>query len=265
VGIKPTVGLTSRHLVIPISEHQDTVGPMARTVKDAAAILQTIAGKDSNDNYTQAIPNDGQIPDYVAACDPNALKQARIGVPFNILPPINNAEMFGYLEAIDIMFSAGAEIVDANFSNPNPSLSGLILEVDFKTNLPQYFDQLTYNPNNVTNLKELREFTTQFPEEAYPDRNTAVWDSSLNRNFSNSDSRFWEAYQQDYTAVGEGGVLGAVSRTEVDAIVLPASWSPGRAAVIGAPIITVPFGFWPSDTPVQTNARGLVTQGPNFP
>jgi amidase len=56
VGIKPTVGLTSRSLVIPISEHQDTVGPMARTVKDAAYILQAIAGPDQYDNYTSAIP-----------------------------------------------------------------------------------------------------------------------------------------------------------------------------------------------------------------
>jgi len=54
VGIKPSVGLTSRFLVIPISEHQDTVGPMARSVKDAAYILSAIAGKDANDNYTSA-------------------------------------------------------------------------------------------------------------------------------------------------------------------------------------------------------------------
>ena len=60
VGIKPTVGLTSRDLVIPISEHQDTVGPMARTVKDAAYVLQAIAGLSPYDNYTSAIP----FPNY---------------------------------------------------------------------------------------------------------------------------------------------------------------------------------------------------------
>jgi amidase len=56
VGIKPTVGLTSRFLVIPISEHQDTVGPMARNVTDAAYVLSIVAGKDRYDNYTQAQP-----------------------------------------------------------------------------------------------------------------------------------------------------------------------------------------------------------------
>lgn len=67
VGIKPTVGLTSRYLVIPISEHQDTIGPMARSVKDAAYVLQSIVGPDANDNYTSVYPFE-TTPDYVAAC-----------------------------------------------------------------------------------------------------------------------------------------------------------------------------------------------------
>jgi Asp-tRNA(Asn)/Glu-tRNA(Gln) amidotransferase A subunit family amidase len=54
IGMKPSVGLTSRDLVIPISQHQDTVGPMARSVSDAAYILSIIAGKDGNGNYTLA-------------------------------------------------------------------------------------------------------------------------------------------------------------------------------------------------------------------
>ncbi|KAG9091009.1 hypothetical protein FS749_000145, partial [Ceratobasidium sp. UAMH 11750] len=62
VGIKPTVGLTSRAGVIPGSSHQDTVGPLARSVADAAAILSIIAGRDSQDNYTDTAP--AEIPDY---------------------------------------------------------------------------------------------------------------------------------------------------------------------------------------------------------
>lgn len=77
-GIKPTVGLTSRHLVIPISQTQDTLGSMAGDCKTAAAILSVIAGKDPLDNYTSAIPFD-EIPDYAAACMPQGLKGARIG------------------------------------------------------------------------------------------------------------------------------------------------------------------------------------------
>ena len=85
VGIKPTVGLTSRSLVIPISPHQDTVGPMARTVKDAAYLLNAIAGFDASDNYTSAIPYpDYSVPDYVSACNFSALHGKRIGIPRNV-------------------------------------------------------------------------------------------------------------------------------------------------------------------------------------
>ncbi|KAK4887919.1 hypothetical protein LTR28_003182, partial [Elasticomyces elasticus] len=120
VGIKPTVGLTSRYLVIPISEHQDTIGPMTRTVKDAAYILQAIAGSDPHDNYTSAIPNNSSIPDYVAACNYSALSGARIGVARNVLeiwrnytdPPV----LAAFQTAIEEIRKAGATIVDANFT-----------------------------------------------------------------------------------------------------------------------------------------------------
>ncbi|KAI9170660.1 putative amidase [Paramyrothecium foliicola] len=265
VGIKPTVGLTSRHLVIPISEHQDTIGPMTRTVKDAAIILQSIAGYDTNDNYTRAIPHCGKIPDYVAACKPGALKGARIGVPYNILPSSSSADIAGFWKAVELMRAEGAEIVSANFTIPSPSTSSVILEVDFLTNVAQYFAQLSYNPNNITTLEELREFTWSFPDEEYPERNTARWDAGLARGFDNTDKRFWDALQQNYYFGGEGGLLGAIERNNVDAIVTPTSYSAGRAAIVGAPIVTVPLGFMPNTTTVTRNSWGLVTGGPNFP
>ncbi|KAF9442738.1 amidase signature enzyme, partial [Macrolepiota fuliginosa MF-IS2] len=81
-GIKPTVGLTSRAGVIPISEHQDTVGPMTRSMTDAAIVLSVIAGKDPNDNFTLAQPD--VVPDYTKALNKNALRGKRIGVPRHV-------------------------------------------------------------------------------------------------------------------------------------------------------------------------------------
>lgn len=80
------VSLTSRALVIPISEHQDSVGPMARTLKDAAYILQPVVGPDQYDNYISAIPwvsnsTNATAPDYIAAYKLNALAGKRIGIP----------------------------------------------------------------------------------------------------------------------------------------------------------------------------------------
>src|SRR5207249_3118773 len=78
VGIKPTVGLVSRAGIIPISHSQDTAGPLARTVRDAAIVLTAIAGVDARDSATQRAGR--QTEDYVAALDPGGLKGARIGV-----------------------------------------------------------------------------------------------------------------------------------------------------------------------------------------
>ncbi|RYP70593.1 hypothetical protein DL769_004915 [Monosporascus sp. CRB-8-3] len=266
VGIKPTIGLTSRHLVIPISEHQDTIGPMARTVKDAAIILGAIAGFDPKDNYTRAIPHCGKIPHYAARLDAEYLKEARIGVPYNVLPRSNNSEeMVAFWSAIELMQNEGATIVDASWADASAPTSSAVLPADFISNLASYLAELTVNPHNIHSLEELREFTQSFPLEQYPDRNTATWDSALGLGYNNTDFRFWEALQMNYYAGGEAGLLGAYERNEVDVIVMPSSNSPGLAAIVGAPVVTVPMGFYPEDTEVVTNSRGLVTRGPNIP
>ncbi|CAD0115523.1 unnamed protein product [Aureobasidium uvarum] len=274
VGIKPTVGLTSRYLVIPISEHQDTVGPMARSVKDAAYLLQAIAGVDPNDNYTSAIPNNGSIPDYVGACDYSALAGKRIGVAWNVIDiygPIDEPVMTAFQESIAIIKRAGATIVDANFTAFSDYVKDnnetLVLNVDFLTNLHTYLAELSYNPNNVTDLAEVRNFTHAFAQEDWPDRDTAVWDDALfNQGWNNSDARFWAAYQANLYYGGEGGILGALSRNNVSAVLLPTQLSPGIPALVGSPVVTVPMGFYPADWNVTYNARKtLVETGPKVP
>lgn len=235
VGIKPSVGLTSRYLVIPISEHQDTIGPMARTVKDAAYILQAIAGPDPNDNYTSAIPNKGVLPDYVARCKKGALKGKRIGVAYNVFAGRLNAPVLAaFNEAIEQVKSLGATVVEANFTAyaqlRNSTSEGTVLQSDFLVNLATYLSELTYNPTGIKNLADLRAFTQGFTAEAYPDRNTAVWDAALSQGFDNTSPQFWAAYQNDLFLGGPGGLLGALNRTNTDAILLPtvSCWNAGH-------------------------------------
>lgn len=238
---------------------------MARTVRDAAIILEAIAGYDSKDNYTSAIPRCGKIPKYASGLKAGGLKGARIGVPYNALPNTNSSEYTAFYAAIKLMESEGAIIVAANFTNATAVTNSTILPLDFINNLASYVEKLTYNPNKISSLADLRAFTQQFALEAYPDRNTATWDSALALGYNNTDYRFWLAYQQNLRAGGELGLLGAYERNKVDAIIMPSSASPGRAAIVGAPIVTVPMGFYPNGTDVVTNARGLVTGGPNVP
>ena len=274
VGIKPTVGLTSRALVIPISERQDTVGPMARTVKDAAYLLQAIAGSDMYDNYTSAIPFNGSLPDYVAACKLDALKGKRIGIPRNSFRSrtARTAPILDAFEAsLAILEESGAIIVDnTNYTAyeeyAQSDAEEIILEVDFVANLKSYLDQLTYNPTGVQSLTDVNKFTKSFPLEDYPDRDTDTWESALSRNFSNDSPELWANYQLDLYFGGVGGLLGALQNHSLDAVVLPTAFASGISAIIGGPVVTVPLGARPANTTVVPNGRNdLNATGPNNP
>ena len=178
VGIKPTLGLTSRDMVIPISRRQDTVGPMAPTVKDAAYMLSIIAGMDKNDNWTSAQPF-SQVPDYVNACKQSALKGARVGVPRNgITPFLSNHTgpiMAAFDKALRVMTASGAKVLDetdfASFDIPAfHRNSSIVLDTDFVAGLADYFSQLEANPTKMHSLHDLAQFTRGDSREAYPNR-----------------------------------------------------------------------------------------------
>jgi amidase len=144
VGIKPTIGLVSRAGLIPISTSQDTAGPMARTVADAAALLAAIAGPDPEDPVTlepHPLRPPGPI-DYTRSLDPNALKGARIGVP--------RKGFFGTNRNVDAVMTAalaklkelGAELVDPAELKIPPDLGPAEAEVfwyELKASLADYF------------------------------------------------------------------------------------------------------------------------------
>ena len=275
VGIKPTVGLTSRYLVVPISQRQDTVGPMARTVKDAAYLLQAIAGKDPNDNYTSAIPFD-TLPDYVGACNFSGLMGKRIGIPRNVIYPEqgDGPVLAAFEAAIDTIQKAGATVIDnlnitayALDQYFNGNASGIVLDADFVSDLPgEFLSKLVTNPQKVYDLEGVRNFTQHFAQEDYPDRNTAVWDQSLALGFNNTDPRFWAAYQINLVTAGVQGILGLIANYSLDALILPTDFAPGLPALVGTPAVTVPMGFYPSNTTVIMNNRGdLAATAPNIP
>ncbi|RFU26394.1 hypothetical protein B7463_g9948, partial [Scytalidium lignicola] len=276
VGIKPSVGLTSRYLVIPISEHQDTVGPMARTVTDAAHILSIIAGKDLNDNYTLAQPFESP-PDYAAALNYSSLRGARIGVPRNAMTPGNYSQpiLDAFEESIQILRDAGAEVIDANFTawdeyftdcNAIMGNWSIVLSADFVADLPKYLAELTSNPHHIGDLADASDFTKNFGPENYPERDTKIWDAALSLGYDNTDPRFWEAYQFTSYFGSKGGVTGALETFDLDALILPTDFSWAVPALAGLPAVTVPMGFYPADTTVVApDPWNLVEVGPNIP
>src|SRR5207245_2371201 len=111
VGIKPTVGLVSRSGIVPIAASQDTAGPLARTVADAAALLGVLAGADPGDRATRASRAHAR-PDYTASLDPRGLEGARVGVPRAVFfERLSAAEMPVVAAALRALRDAGATLV----------------------------------------------------------------------------------------------------------------------------------------------------------
>jgi amidase len=275
-GIKPSVGLTSRYLVVPISQTQDTVGPLTRTMMDAAYILSVIAGKDSHDNYTSAIPFE-TIPDYAAECTSNGLQSAKIGIPRNAITvsSTNGPEITAFNASIDIFKQLGATIVDnADF----PDLAGYlnftgssytsdpVVGADFVADVANYFNEMTTNPNSIVDLKQLINFTETYVPEDYPDRNVASWLNAASLNITMGDADYYTALLEQYYYGSNATILGALENYDLDALIIPSSMAPGYAAIAGYPIVTVPLGYYPATTNVTYNSRDtLVSLGPNFP
>ncbi len=110
VGIKPTLGLVSRRGIVPISAAQDTAGPMARTVAEAAALLGVLAGPDPEDPVTAAA--EGRAADYTAFLDPGALGGARLGVWRDGCPEAGDTIMAVLDQALDVLRDLGATVLD---------------------------------------------------------------------------------------------------------------------------------------------------------
>ncbi|KAL8930573.1 MAG: hypothetical protein Q9208_000443 [Pyrenodesmia sp. 3 TL-2023] len=274
VGIKPTLGLTSRDMVIPISLRQDTVGPIGRTVKDAAYMLTAISGRDRFDNWTSTQPYE-VTPDYAKSCTPWGLKGARVGIPRNgidfHLDDSSKPVMAVFEAAIQTVRDAGARVIEeANFSSYDaPAFarnSSIVLDTDFVAGLSDYLSKLLSNPNNVRSLSDIARFTKSDPLEQYPDRDIYVWDRQLGRNITNASPESWAAYQANLFMGGELGVVGALDRHKLDALIMPTFAAFHLPAIAGLPIVSVPLGFYPAQTALRMNLKKtLVSVAPNIP
>lgn len=244
-------------MVVPVSERQDTVGPMTRTVEDAARLLEIIAGPDQMDAYTLSSPLNG-VPKYSASCRLNGLRGKRIGIARNVLDAESDSVkhiLSAFDEAMALMSSAGATIIDnADFTaytawKARPC--NLVTRAEFASNISQFFKNLEHNPHQIRDLADLREFTRSCAAEEYPRRNTHSWDIALDQELHNQSPNFAKHSQENLLFGGEGGVLGALERHQLDAIVLPTTIAYEIPALVGSPIITVPLGAAGAETPVK--------------
>ncbi|MBV9760624.1 MAG: amidase [Acidobacteriaceae bacterium] len=256
VGIKPTLGLIGRSGIVPIAHSQDTAGPMARTVRDAALLLGAMAGVDARDAATQAAAAKSQ-PDYTRFLDPNGLRGARIGIArqyFNIGPAVTAVME----ECIALMRNAGAEIVDpadlSNFETWRDTETQVLL-YEFKADLNAY---LQARGAAVRSLADCIAFNRAHRAQEMPYFEQELFEQAQEKG-PLTEKAYKEALAANHRLTRKEGIDGAIAKHKVDAIVGPTAgpawltdWVAGDRtdsgcasppAVSGYPHITVPAGF----------------------
>ncbi|KII91546.1 hypothetical protein PLICRDRAFT_135820 [Plicaturopsis crispa FD-325 SS-3] len=270
-GIKPTVGLTSRAGVIPITEHQDTVGPITRSISDAAVVLSIIAGPDPSDNFTLAQPL--PVPDFTKALGRNSLRGKRIGVPRRVFlnDSITGNDPFVnviFEQALETIRGLGATVVDpADLPSADEiSVSNnetIVNDIDFKIQLNAYYAALIQNPTGVRSLADLIEFNDANKAEEEPagfEDQSILIESEATDGFN---STFFAALSSDKDLGATRGIDAALQMHNLDALVLPApGFTTVPAAIAGYPIVTVPLGFYPDNQTVVPQSAGPLTVYP---
>jgi len=242
VGIKPTVGLVSRSGIIPISHSQDTSGPMARTVTDAAIMLTAMAGTDKNDSAT-AEADKHAAKDYTKFLDLQGLKGARLGLV--TFPPQRNADAWKayYQPFLDKIRDAGATLVEVKFPDFGQNAGNdrtAVLQFEFKADLNKY---LAARGGTYTTLEQLIKFNDDNKDKELPKFGQEIFVSSQARG-DLTDKAYLEALANVRKQTREDGIDALRAANKLDAFVGPtsgAAWS--IAAVAGYPSITVPLGL----------------------
>ena len=258
VGIKPTLGLVSRSGIIPIAHSQDTAGPMARTVADAAILLGVLTGIDPRDAVTRE-SNGKYFTDYTRFLDPNGLRGARIGVA---------RKYFGYSDevdrlindAIEAMKRSGAIVIDpVNLAQSKEYEDSelKILLYEFKHDINKYLAELGPQAR-FRSLKEIIEFNEKNRSREMPYFGQELFIRAEEKGPLTSPE-YLKALEHNHRLSRTEGIDAVIAKDHLDAIIAPTggpSWttdllngdhftggSSTPAAVAGYPNINVPAGF----------------------
>ena len=264
VGIKPTVGLISRDGIIPIAADQDTAGPLARTVTDAAIVLGVIAGFDRNDSATAACLTPGHcFSDYTRFLNANALHGARIAVP----PfPTNRADVMN--NAIAVLRAQGAtvDLVPALAPQlpgcastplpgayPPPAGCSTVLNYAFKRDLNKYIADHVRRSFPVQSLQDVIAFNTAFgPAATKYGQDLALFSQLFDTSDGSADTIRYQSDRATDISLSRGAIHAVLdgadgkpgTADDYDALLFSGNSGAGTPAKAGYPSIVVPGGFF---------------------
>ncbi|HZE70563.1 MAG TPA: amidase [Pyrinomonadaceae bacterium] len=257
VGIKPTLGLVSRSGIIPIAHSQDTAGPMARTVTDAAILLNVLAGMDATDKATKASAGKSAA-DYTQFLDKDGLRGVRLGIA---------RKYFGFNDRVDKLMNGlidemkrmGAVIVDPADIPTSGKFDDSELEVllyEFKADLNAYLARYG-SQAPVRSLKEVIEFNERSRNREMPFFGQDLFIKAEEKGPLTSP-KYLQALRKNHLLSRTQGIDAVLAKHRLDALVAPTGgpawptdWINGdhftggyssASAVAGYPHITVPAG-----------------------
>lgn len=259
VGFKPTVGLVSRTHIVPISHSQDTAGPIATTVEDAAIVLTVIAGSDPADPAT--VEADARKVDYRAALDAGSLKGARIGVMRFLLPSYSAQTQAEFERALAALRGAGAEVVEIEQGPTDRRAIGgwemTVLMTELKHDLNAYLASTNPAQVRTRTLADVIAFNAAEPREMVLFGQDLFERAQATGGLT--DPAYVEARAKSLKAAGPDGIDSMMAEHRVVALIAPTTsraWTNDPkdkddmqgsasqlASVAGYPHLTVPMGF----------------------
>lgn len=242
VGMKPTIALVSRRGIVPISLTQDSSGPMARTVRDVALLLEVIAGTDPGDPWSADA--DANKADYVAALSTEALEGKRLGV---LRPTGSSAESVGPLfdAALEVLSAQGADLVELPedaLVDTRPEMRVILLQ-DFKVDLNAYL-RGTPSTVSVRTLADLIDFSRNDPRESM--HSMEYWEDAQATDGGRQNLNYIASLEAGKRLAQEDGIDRLLRAYDVDALVTPT----------GAPAAVLQPDGTPGPGPIPEGARG---------
>lgn len=269
VTVKPTVGLISRAGIVPIAHSQDTAGPMTRTVRDAAMLLNVLAAKDLRDPATE---RQRRPADYTAGLASDAMKGARIGVPSDPGDPLNDC-YYGKLPpdgakvmtaVVEVLEDLGAVIVRANMPtrgwiagpgtnmavlnrNPlssnkgNPTGSPIVFLYELKHGLNLYLNDWATN-TDIKTMADIIAFNAAHAEKALRFGQDLFLAADLTKG-DLSEREYKSARAMDLLAAKTHGMDAYMNQHKLDAVLFPGAMGAAIAAKAGYPSVMVSAGF----------------------
>ncbi len=240
VGIKPTIGLVSRRGIIPVSHLQDTAGPMARTVEDAAIILGAIAGYDEEDPITMLSLKNGHS-DYTRFLDQSGIEGYRIGIPREyFFDDLSDEEIAVIENAVGIMKQLGAVMIDNVVVSHAKELNSKTIEMyEFKTNINYFLSNLdSHLP--VHSLSELISYNKARADKML--KYGQIYFEMAEQTTGTLTEEKYILRRLNELTLSKEGIDSAMAEYNLDALLFPSDKATPMVNKAGYPLITVPAG-----------------------